>query len=77
MSAQTSSFRLTLRLILTLVIAAIFTTTPLVLLFAPSEPVSTSNLPAIQSPLQADYHAESVSPVFAPLHPQTFDFTLP
>ncbi|MFZ6018312.1 MAG: hypothetical protein ACOYXO_01785, partial [Chloroflexota bacterium] len=60
MSDQTSFSRLTLRLILTLIIAAIFTTTPLVLLFAPSQPVSSSNLPAIQSSWQADYRAESV-----------------
>ena len=73
MSDQTSFSRLTLRLILTLIIAAIFTTTPLVLLFAPSQPVSSSNLPAIQSSWQADYRAESVPPVFAPLRLPDFN----
>ncbi len=77
MSAHTSSSRLTLQLILTLVIAAIFTTTTLVLVFAPSYPASASKLPAIQSARQADYHADRVPPIFAPLHPRSVDLSLP
>lgn len=69
--------RLTLQLILTLVIAAMVITTLVVWFFTPSYPASASNLPAIQSARQADYHAERVPPIFTPLNPQGFDTPLP
>ncbi|GAP09730.1 hypothetical protein BECAL_00881 [Bellilinea caldifistulae] len=78
MTASPTPFvRLTLQLILTLMIAAILTTTLLVLVFSPIYPASASTLPAIQSSRQANYRAESVHPIFAPVYPQGFDSTLP
>jgi hypothetical protein len=77
MPAQTSFSRLTLQLILTLVLAAVLTTTTLVLLFAPAYPASASNLPAIHAARQADYRPDQFPPVFAPLDPRAIDLTLP
>lgn len=77
MHVHTSFSRLTLQLILTLVLAAVLTTTTLVLLFAPAYPASASNLPAIHAARQADYRPDHIPPVFAPLDPRTIDLTLP
>lgn len=77
MPVQTSFSRLTLQLILTLVLAAVFTTTTLVLLFTPVHPASASNLPAIHASRQADYRPDHIPPVFAPLNPRAIDLTLP
>jgi hypothetical protein len=77
MPAHTSFSRLTVQLILTLLLAAVLTTTTLVLLFAPVYPASASNLPAIHASRQADYRPDNIPPVFAPLNPRAIDLTLP
>ncbi len=58
---------LTMQMILLLVIAALLTTTLFTLLFSPPYPASASNLPAIQSRLQASYHADALRVQIAPL----------
>lgn len=77
MPARTSFSRLTLQLILTLVLAAVLTTTTLVLLFVPVYPASASNLPSIHAARQADYRPDNNLPVFAPLNPRAIDLSLP
>lgn len=77
MLTQTSPSRLTLQMVLTLILTAVMITTALVWLSSPSLAVSASDLPAIQSPLQANYGADSAPFRLAPLNLQGFEVNLP
>ncbi|MEW6503787.1 MAG: hypothetical protein AB1457_07465 [Chloroflexota bacterium] len=74
---RTPFIRLTLQLTLTLLIAAIFTTTLLVLVFTPPYPASASDLPTIHAARQADYRTDHDPIPFAPLDPRAIDSILP
>lgn len=77
MLTRVSSSRLIFQVIMTLILVAMILTSLLVLVFSPSYAASASNLPAIQSPLQANYQRENLTLRVAPLKIQALEINLP
>ena len=77
MLTRVSSSRLILQVVMTLILVAVMLTSLLVLVFSPSYAASASNLPTIQSLLQAYYQRENLTLPVAPLKIQELEINLP
>lgn len=77
MLTRVSSSRLILQVVMTLILVAVMLTSLLVLVFSPSYAASASNLPTIQSLLQAYYQRENLPLPVAPLKIQELEINLP
>lgn len=77
MLTRVSSSRLILQVVMTLILVAVMLTSLLVLVFSPSYAASASNLPTIQSLLQACYQRENLTLPVAPLKIQELEINLP